>query len=222
MRYLTLFLLVIVVACGKKKSSTTPPPAAANLLSPAQNEACLTTTDNKVQFSWSAANYAESYELTLIGLLDNSSNTYTTTSTTYELTLSANTPYAWYVTSKSSINPATTKSDSWKFYNSGSGISNYAPFPTELLTPGINQSVTADAGKITLTWSGSDPDGDTLSYDVYLGTNNANLSPLSANLSSSSLSNVSVISGTTYYWKVVAKDGNGNSSDSGIFSFTVN
>jgi hypothetical protein len=36
------------------------------------------------------------------------------------------------------------------------------------------------------------------------------------------LNNVSVTSKNTYYWKIVTKDSQGNSSDSDIFVFKVN
>ena len=58
-------------------------------------------------------------------------------------------------------------------------------------------------------------------FKVYLGTTNSP-SVLQSNQIASVLSNVSVSSATTYYWKVVTKDLKGNTSDSGVYSFTVN
>jgi len=54
-----------------------------------------------------------------------------------------------------------------------------------------------------------------------LGTTNSP-SVLQSNLTTSVLNNVTVNSAVTYYWKVVTKDLKGNTSDSGVYSFTVN
>ncbi|WP_047268441.1 LVIVD repeat-containing protein, partial [Marinitoga sp. 1197] len=61
----------------------------------------------------------------------------------------------------------------------------------------------------------TDAEGDTITYDVYLGTDQTLVNNLDAsvriasNLSNSQTSTLSLDRGTTYYWKVVAKDGKG-------------
>jgi hypothetical protein len=57
----------------------------------------------------------------------------------------------------------------------------------------------------TLSWSGGDPDGDTVTYDVYFGSSS---SPpmVSANQSGTVYSPGSLSYGTTYYWRIVAWD----------------
>jgi hypothetical protein len=47
-------------------------------------------------------------------------------------------------------------SETWKFYNSGSGTIAYAPFPAEVVSPLMGQNVTASINKIALEWIGSD------------------------------------------------------------------
>ena len=72
-------------------------------------------------------------------------------------------PYSWNITSKSTASTTSTASDTWKFYLSGPGIVNYAPFPADLKTPASGSTVSRDGeGKVTFTWDGSDPDGDRL------------------------------------------------------------
>ena len=71
-----------------------------------------------------------------------------------------------------------------------------------------------------LSWNASDPDGDTLTYDVYFGTEPS--PPLRA----SGLSTKSYLPGTLnhftlYYWKVVARDNYGGTTESPILSFTT-
>jgi len=59
---------------------------------------------------------------------------------------------------------------------------------------------------LTLSWSGGDPDGDTVSYDLYFGTSAT--PPLYApNVTSTSYNKAGLKNSTKYYWKIVAKDG---------------
>lgn len=106
-------------------------------------------------------------------------------------------------------------------YMSRLGVMSYTPFPATITAPLFGAKVTASAGSVSLTWSGSDVDNDIVGYDVYLGT--AAIPPLyKTNITDSFLNNVSASSNTTYYWKVITKDSQGNTSDSGIFQFSVN
>ncbi|WP_053001287.1 6-bladed beta-propeller [Kosmotoga pacifica] len=71
-----------------------------------------------------------------------------------------------------------------------------------------------------MSWAFSDPDGDILIYDVYFGT-----SP-TPTLSASEIVDTyyapSEINGhTTYYWKVVARDGWGGETEEPVWSFTT-
>ena len=85
----------------------------------------------------------------------------------------------------------------------------------------------ADAGTVsawglTLSWYAStDPDSwDSVSYDLYLDT-----SPTPTTVQAASLGGVSFTpalqKGSTYYWKVTAKDTHGGTAESSIFSFTT-
>ncbi|KLO21712.1 MULTISPECIES: hypothetical protein [unclassified Marinitoga] len=74
-----------------------------------------------------------------------------------------------------------------------------------------NQSITT-----TLDFDdATDPDGDSVTYDVYLGTNQTDVNNLVAStkiatdLTTSITPSLSLDRGATYYWKVVAKDGKG-------------
>jgi hypothetical protein len=229
-RNLILIVIILLIgACGGKKKNAAPvvvAPGKSSLLSPAENEACTTgnsvsSTESTVQFSWTASSNTESYVLNIKNLLTNITTSQTVTGNTTAVSLLKDTPYSWYVVSKSSKTSTTTQSDTWKFYNAGDGKTNYAPFPAEIVSPTYNQVITASGGKITLDWNGSDTDGDIVNYDVYLGASN---SPalLQANVTASILNNVSVNSTTTYYWRIITRDSKGNTSDSGLYRFTVN
>jgi len=70
---------------------------------------------------------------------------------------------------------------------------------------------------VTLSWTGGDPDGDTVTYDLYFGT--APNPPLyQTDLSYTTYGKGLLQSYTKYYWKIVAKDGT-NTVTSPIWSF---
>jgi len=60
-----------------------------------------------------------------------------------------------------------------------------------------------------LSWECSDPDGDTLVFDIYLGTSADNLTLIKQNYAYKSYHVMDLAYSTTYYWKIVAKDGKG-------------
>ncbi|MDB5119585.1 MAG: hypothetical protein JWN56_803 [Sphingobacteriales bacterium] len=229
MKCVFTLILFTLVTLGCKKSKS-PEPAStlgnADLVAPASNEACttgriLSADESAILFKWNSAANAETYELVIKNLKNGTTETHTVSATTLELNLPVNTPFSWYIRSKSAKITATSQSAIWKFYNAGQGLVSYAPFPADKLIPAMKQNVTAVNGKITLGWSGEDVDGDIKGYDIYLGENAANPVLLQSDIATGSLS-VNVVSNTTYYWKVITKDLKGNQSNSGIYQFTVN
>jgi hypothetical protein len=222
---ISFVLLLTLFACGKEKSEP-PAPEAAVLLAPIKDEVCLSgkvisDSESTIEFKWAAAANAETYELSVKNLLTNAISTQLTSNTSLELTLKRNTPYSWFVSSKSSKNATVALSQTWKFYNSGNGVTSYPPFPAEIISPTLGQKVTPVNGKITLQWRGSDSDNDIVNYDLYFGTSN-NPAIFQSKITDASFPNVTVNSATTYYWKVITRDANGNTSDSGVYSFSVN
>ena len=236
MKRITLVLLIIsTIACKKGKGpsgddGTTPPvlsPAIAVLVAPASNAPCtegqvVSATVSSIQFSWNSAANAESYEVHIKNLLNNTTSTQSTTTTQLSVNLDRGTPYSWYVVSKSSKTTTTAQSSTWKFYNADEGSVSYAPYPADQLVPSMGASVTAVDGKVSLSWVAEDADNDILNYDVYLGTSAANMIKIKEGLSMSTAGDVAVTSGSTYYWKVLTKDSKGNTSSSDVLSFKVN
>lgn len=77
--------------------------------------------------------------------------------------------------------------------------------PTSPNSPSPSSGATDQPTSGTLRWSCSDPDGDALSYTVYLGKTTSNWT---ARISNSKSYNYSELEeNTKYYWKVVASDG---------------
>ncbi len=75
------------------------------------------------------------------------------------------------------------------------------PTPTQ---PTFTPTPTQGSGTV-LSWSGGDPDGDMVRYDIYLGiTSNPQL--VADNVLNSYYNPGVMQENTTYYWKIVAKD----------------
>ncbi len=121
--------------------------------------------------------------------------------------------YYWKVVATDANNLYSSSSVWHIWVNSNPGV------PT-LLAPdsaSIDVSVTPK-----LKWEATDPDaGNTLTYDIYLDTA-SNPAIAFANVASSSFTVPSALLPTTkYYWKVVAKDGLGGTSESVVWQFTT-
>ncbi|MEM4258125.1 MAG: NosD domain-containing protein [Candidatus Thermoplasmatota archaeon] len=97
----------------------------------------------------------------------------------------------------------------------------YNPYPS-------NGATEIPLGDETVLWHGGDPDsGDTVTYDVYFGTDPSppyrttvgpfgyNTNPISVNFG------VPMTPDTTYYWKIIAWDTHGASTESPLWSFTT-
>lgn len=232
-------MCMMVTACGKGGDSggndtpvtppppTVPVPEAAVLVAPANNNACLNgipASNNKVtiSFSWQAAKNAEFYLINVKNLQTNEMVTYRENSTSTSFDVVEAQPYSWYIESQSSKTAATAKSAVWKFYAASDATSNYAPFPAVIVAPAANSIIAAGGAakvSVVLKWDGADIDKDITSYSVYLDATNSttNIIPSTANTTET----VSLDAGKTYYWHVVTVDATGNTSDSGISSFTI-
>jgi len=90
--------------------------------------------------------------------------------------------------------------------------------------PSPSDKATNQPTTITLSWDCSDPDGDTVTYDVYFDINtNPTKKMISTNQSGKSLNitSLSLSYGTTYYWRVVAKDSKEAITEGPVWSFTT-
>jgi len=221
-----LCVLLIFTGCGGSENGggdiidPVPPPKATTLVFPLQNSECnegviLSETQSRVTFEWNTSEDTDSYTLVLTNLLDNTTKSTTTSNTTKDENILRGVPYSWYVTSKANGNSTTADSPSWRFYNAGVAVENYAPFPAELVSPVMGSLTTTSA---TLEWIGSDLDNDIESYDVYLGTNNPPTT-LHENTNNTTSNTSSLNVDTVYYWSVTTKDGHGNNSQSPVFEF---
>ncbi len=87
-------------------------------------------------------------------------------------------------------------------------------------SPNPKNGATGISIDVTLSWQCSDPDGDTLTYDVYFGTS-SNPPLVASGITSTSYSPGTLSYSTTYYWRVVAKDEHGATTSSETWHFTT-
>ncbi|MGB5554077.1 MAG: hypothetical protein WBM83_05405 [Flavobacteriaceae bacterium] len=224
MRVFSLLLIGTLLLIGCKKDDPPKPPERATLVFPAINSECTTgqslnETTSQVEFKWTAANFVETYELRVTNLNTSITQTISTPSLSAKLPIEKGAPFSWLVNTKNSKVSTSTASETWRFYNAGFQKS-FAPFPPQLVAPQMAKSVFKDINnEITLKWEGADANNDMVGYDVYFSTQSPPetlIVSLGANQNSHK---VSVVSNTLYFWRIVAKDGKGNTADSGIFSF---
>ncbi len=226
MRIIAVLLLstLVVLACKKKEMPTAP--NAPVLSHPENNSECTSGTDinnlsSQVEFRWQASIDADTYKLIVTNLNTNNSQNMTTAMTSASLPLMKGAPYSWSVTSLKTGVIANSTSATWVFYNSGSQTS-FAPFPASLIEPNMGANVLKDMNNdVSLKWSGTDLDNDLEGFDIYFSTENPPTTLISSHGAQVSSTKVAVSADTVYYWKVVSKDAEGNSSDSRVFEFRV-
>jgi hypothetical protein len=127
--------------------------------------------------------------------------------------LNYNINYYWKIVAWDSYG-ISTSGTIWDFTTENLG-------PSEPSNPNPAQGATVVAITTDLGWTGGDPDGDPVTYDVYFGITSTP-SKVSANQSGTTY-NPGVLSyGTTYYWKIVAWDNHGASTAGPIWNFKTN
>jgi len=198
-------------------------PGSVSLVFPDNNAECtegqsLNDTESTITFQWQEGENVDSYEVNVRNLDTNSENTTNANTNESEITLTKNTPYEWFVVSKKTGSDKVPSSAKWRFYNAGTGVENYAPFPADVVNPKRGQTIAA-ATIVDLEWNGNDVDNDIEGFEVLFGSTNDPTTSIANTPQSTATANVN--SGQTYYWRVITKDKTGNTSQSEVFSFTV-
>ena len=198
------------------------PPSAATLVFPENNTECNEGTINSdlestVNFRWNASDNTDTYVVLLTNLITNQQINRSTTGTDLDIRILRGTPYSWQVESRAGGTTQTARSAIFRFYNAGVPVENFAPFPAAAVNPNIGETVDGSSGSITLRWSGSDVDDDITEYEIYFDTANPPTT-LAATQTGTTL-DVTVTDDTVYYWQVVTRDSEGNTSTSELFQF---
>ncbi|MDO1513296.1 hypothetical protein Q2T41_11575 [Maribacter confluentis] len=193
------------------------------LIFPDNNSECtegvsLNDAESTITFMWEEGTNVDTYEVTVRNLITNNINTVNASTNEKAISLTKNTPYEWYVVSKAAGSNQSPSSAKWQFYNAGTGVENYAPFPAVAVSPTRGQTISV-SGTITLEWDATDVDNDLNDFEIFFGTSNNPTVSIANTTQRSTTTNTS--SGQTYYWRVITKDLAGNSSRSEVFDFKV-
>ena len=137
--------------------------------------------------------------------------------TTYNLGILNNEiTYYWKIVAKDNHGNSTSGTI-WQF------ITGNRP-PDAPNNPNPANNATSVPITTNLSWSCKDPEDDPLTYDVYFRTGYwpgpGNL--VSINQSETTFDLGTLDNETTYYWKIVAKDDHGNSTNGYVWHFTTN
>lgn len=101
------------------------------------------------------------------------------------------------------------------------GIEENSP-PYAPSNPTPNNSATEQSLDVDLSWSGGDPDGDILTYDVYFAADDSTPNVLvSDDQTITTYDSGPLNPGTHYFWQIVAKDEHGETTDGPIWDFTT-
>jgi hypothetical protein len=91
-------------------------------------------------------------------------------------------------------------------------IVNHAPNTPVLVSP--SNGFTGLPRTLTLSWTCTDPDGDNMTYDVYLDKTTTPTQKVASDITTPSYTATNLDSAATYYWRVIAKDNKGAISNS--------
>ncbi|ADF53878.1 hypothetical protein [Zunongwangia profunda] len=220
MRKLLIFILSIfcLFSCSPENSSNEDPnipsnqaPTAPQLIYPDDNSLCI---NQDIEFSWNEVNDPDGDKVKYIIEISNNrsfSDIFKTESTT-SLSININFPkgqaYYWRLYSMDIMDNKSTYSNAYAFYVEGEAANNHIPFKAKLIAPGNNSNAISGT-TILLNWESSDIDDDTLTYDIYFGTD-GNLNLIKKDLEQNNLE-VDIETNKKYYWIVNCSDGKSTS-----------
>jgi len=128
------------------------------------------------------------------------------------MNLEPGTKYYWKVVAKDDKGNIV-EGPVWVFTTSYAPEIPYDPEP-------VNGSTNTSLD-VKLSWRSSDIDGDTLVYDLFLGSGSSPMVLIAASLMENRYELKNLSSGVVYKWKVVAKDDKGNRVEGSVWSFTT-
>ncbi len=221
-----LLSIALILSCSGDDDGGTPvsqnqTPTVPDLVFPTNN---LTCTSTDLEFAWSTATDPDgdslSYVIEIAAESDFSEILFTavTTEAKKVFDLEQGITYYWHVKTRDDKGNDSAYSAVQSFFTEPDAAINTIPTVPELISPGLGERISGGTN-ITLDWSASDADNDAIVYDVYFGTN-ASPSLIAENSTLSQL-DVTVSSGTIYYWRVVVKDSNQNAAMSQVWNFSI-
>lgn len=199
------------------------PPSIPELVYPTDNLLCI---DNNLNFQWNASTDSNGdaiiyqVEVSKDNEFSEIAHMADASSTAQAFTLEKNMAYYWRVKATDVLNSASDYSTTFSLYTEGAAETNHLPFAPELVKPVLGSATQTTI--VTLEWNASDVDAnDSLTFDVYFGTENLPTTLAWENLTIKTL-DVDVIVSHDYYWKVVVKDDSGGETIGQIWNFRTN
>jgi len=136
------------------------------------------------------------------------------TDTTYNPSgLTYNTQYYWRIDAWDDYNYSTT-GPIWTFHTK-EGAPPYVPSNPDPANESTNIHITTN-----LSWTGGDPDGDPVKYDIYFGTD-PNPPNVETNYTDTTYNPSGLTYNTQYYWRIDAWDDYNYSTTGPIWTFTT-
>lgn len=123
-----------------------------------------------------------------------------------------NQTYYWKIVSWDNHNASTT-GRAWHFVTAENNAPNQPSNPNP-----TNNTIDVDVN-INLSWVCIDPDGNTLTYDVYLEENDSTPDVLVSENQIETMYNPELFYNTKYYWQIIAKDELGATTAGPIWNF---
>lgn len=214
---LTIFGLFTMQSC-KKDTMVKPTPYVAAMPEapvPAVDAVvAFTGTGQTIPLSWTAsATNAISWDVYFGDTPSPDHVATVTNANTYTATVTQGGTYYWQVIT-TDANNVESDSPVWSFeVNSNPNVPN---------TPSPAVAATKVSCNPTITWKATDPEGDDLTYDLYLGTTATPTTVVASGLTAATFAVTATLTpNAPYYWKVVAHDPYGGSSVSPVWNFTT-
>ena len=216
-------LLCFFVSCDKNDEETIAPSGleAPVLNIPDENALCI---DNTVAFAWfstttmdeNTISYTFQYA-TDIGFTTNLLEL-SVTATALTVQLEKDKVYYWRVKAMDALGNESPYSTTRQLQTEGTASSNNLPYAPELIAP--LQGAIVSQNSLVLQWQAADSNSeDTLSYDLFFGTDNP---PSQKILSAATQTSVSVntTANRDYFWYVISHDDQGGSAKGQVWSFS--
>ncbi len=224
---LILIFFNVLISCSSSSEEGTEqqpneqgnPPAKTVGTLPANGEPCseyeeVSNDETKISvpFRWNSAQFAQSY-LLVVSEGTNEILRNPLSDLQADAILDRGKTYTWRVISVNGN--GQTDGDTFSFTTPGTPIGNFAPYAAEIT---VNfDSVTSE---MTVSWVGSDEDGDTLTYDVGIFEEDESIFE-SFDLAEIIIDPITFVPSTNYVIEVISRDTAGNFSISRLSTISL-